>query len=497
MILDLNKSFTELQFVPRGVIVIGAHNGDEVGTYFSLGFKKIILIEANPGLANGLRERYGDDERITIFSTAIANFNGHATLHVTNFDQSSSLLRLARHTEIYPTIHEIDQIEVNVCTLDHLFFCNSLNPNDFNFLAIDIQGAELLALEGATIILKQVEVVCCEFNRIEMYEGCALEGDLEKHLAAKDFYPYCSASPFHDSWGDVLFSRRRVYTMNSLGLLGRFGNQLFQYMFLRVLGEKSNAVTLSPAWLGDKIFDIESKEYRLSLPQVIERDLTIVKRLPTIDPLHLLTCTTWDLPNSDLIGYFQLHTGIYQAYKGFIKDTFRFNDTFAGLIDGASSILRDGGKKIIAIHLRRGDYGDDQFYIAPWTWYLDWIEARGLSSDDYVIYISSEEPEKFKGKFRGFTCATRHDLFDSSDSDLSIGFDFGMMVEADVLCVSNSTFSIFASLLNQRASSFARPRIDFYALAEFEPWNTVILESAKCTSVVHQSLFEADAADHQ
>jgi hypothetical protein len=43
---------------PQRVIHVGAHDGQEVDAYLACGFRKILLIEANPELAAGLRKRF-------------------------------------------------------------------------------------------------------------------------------------------------------------------------------------------------------------------------------------------------------------------------------------------------------------------------------------------------------------------------------------------------------------------------------------------------------
>ena len=45
-----------------------------------------------------------------------------------------------------------------------------------------------------------------------------------------------------------------MLTMTSIGQLGRFGNQLFQYACLRICAAKSNAKVECPPWIGQTLF---------------------------------------------------------------------------------------------------------------------------------------------------------------------------------------------------------------------------------------------------
>lgn len=49
-------------------------------------------------------------------------------------------------------------------------------------------------------------------------------------------------------------SSEPVLTMSSLGQLGRFGNQLFQYAFLRICARNSGARVECPPWIGQTLF---------------------------------------------------------------------------------------------------------------------------------------------------------------------------------------------------------------------------------------------------
>ena len=53
--------------------------------------------------------------------------------------------------------------------------------------------------------------------------------------------------------------------------------------------------------------------------------------------------------------------------------------------------------------------------------------------------------------------------------------DFYILTRADAVAISNSSFSFFAAMLNDRARHFVRPDLDAGRLISFDPWNAPVL----------------------
>ncbi|MEE3715590.1 FkbM family methyltransferase [Tumidithrix elongata RA019] len=208
--LDLDDLFQKHQISPRGVIHIGAHEGQELVSYSAMGITPILLIEANPNIFEDLQiyaQSFANRDKITCVNCAISNTNGMANFHITSYDQSSSLLPLKQHREIYPTIEEVAQIEVPLKTLDTLLEELDCNPSLFNILNIDIQGAELLALQGAIKTLACIEAINIEVSYVELYAGGAFVWEIDRFLEQYGFERVATTSPLHPSWGDALYVR--------------------------------------------------------------------------------------------------------------------------------------------------------------------------------------------------------------------------------------------------------------------------------------------------
>ncbi len=210
LMLDIKYLCQKHSVMPRGVIHIGAHEGREINLYQEMGVKNIVFVEANPVVFERLKKNIIDETNIKAVNCAINNLDGETTLYVTSNDLSSSILRLKYHQEIYPSIIESHQVRVQSKRLDSLLQEEQLEPSDFNIINIDIQGAELMAFEGAITTLKYIEAINTEVNYRELYEGCARINQIDEFLETHGFKRVATTTPFHPSWGDAFYVKKKV-----------------------------------------------------------------------------------------------------------------------------------------------------------------------------------------------------------------------------------------------------------------------------------------------
>jgi FkbM family methyltransferase len=199
----------EFNIAPRGVIVIGAHEGSDAESYQRAGVAKSLLVEANPAVYDRLKSNTTGLDGVVAVHCAATDFDGRVDLHVTSFDQSSSILPLARHSEIYPSITEVAVIEVPARTVDRIVEDAGHNAADYNLMHLDIQGAELLALKGAIGMLPNVLAILTEVSYEQMYTGCAQIEQMDAFLEAQGFDRVATAAPYHSSRAGAFYIRRR------------------------------------------------------------------------------------------------------------------------------------------------------------------------------------------------------------------------------------------------------------------------------------------------
>lgn len=208
MIIDIKKFSKKYNIKLNGVIHVGMHNGDEIYRYILWGIKNILGFEANEEIYKKLIKKkylnYLPGINLKLENKAISDATGVSDFYITSNDQSSSLLKLKNHLKIYPDIKEVYSTKVNTDTLNNIFKKNYL-IDDYNFINMDIQGAELLALKGSTNILDKIEIINTELNFDELYEGCGLANEIDEFLKFYNFKRVETNLKYHHTWGDGLY----------------------------------------------------------------------------------------------------------------------------------------------------------------------------------------------------------------------------------------------------------------------------------------------------
>ncbi|MGK7922408.1 MAG: FkbM family methyltransferase [Trichodesmium sp.] len=474
LMLDIKELCQQHSLTPRGVIHIGAHMGQELAQYQAMNVKKVLFIEANPVVSERLQKQVANLPNVQVVNCAITNRNGTVNLHVTSNEQSSSILPLKGHSNIYPNVKETHRVNVPAKTLDTLLQELEINPKEYNLLNIDIQGAELLALQGATNLLKYIDAINTEVNYEELYEGCALIDEIDEFLEQHGFERVATTTP-HPTWGDAFYIRKPVVTVSKLGLNGRFANQIFQYAFLKIYALKYNLRAETPNWIGQYLFG-HSDPPISNLPKLQE----VKEIVNQVTGSRSLPDSEKPLKNIDLCGFFQFHSRYHAPYKEYFRSLFQPVGEVASTVTAAMKKLQAQGKTIVGLHIRRGDYkrlmwekrpGITYVYMAPHQWYKDWLDSFWETLEKPVLFIASDEVEAVVGDFADYNPVTVKDL-GIELPQAPYYPDFYLLSQCDMLATSNSSFSFAASMLNERGKFFFRPHFQAKKLIPYDPWNS-------------------------
>jgi len=206
--IDLIEEFKKYGIPTRGVIHVGAHMGEELATYEKMGFKRVLWVEANPVIFNSLTNQRSKKCILNFENVAVSDKEGIFPFFVTNNGQSSSLLKLGRHKQLHPWVVETQTIEVECTTLNNLF--GKYDISEYNFINIDIQGAELMAMRGAREILKHIDAINSEVNLTHVYEECGLKAELDTFLAEYDLTEVSDCFKHCPEWGDALYVKKSL-----------------------------------------------------------------------------------------------------------------------------------------------------------------------------------------------------------------------------------------------------------------------------------------------
>lgn len=204
MLIPFSKILEKYNCKITGILHIGAHNCEELVDYQKYGFTndKIIWIEANPELVkNNINI---DNTRIIKNFICSDTDIGSTKLNIANNTQSSSILEFGTHASSYPRIKYVRSINVQNKRIDTMYLEDNIPNNFANFVNIDIQGAELLALKGMGNILHNFDYVYLEVNKTQVYKNCALVNEIDDYLS-KFSLKRVETKWSRKKWGDALY----------------------------------------------------------------------------------------------------------------------------------------------------------------------------------------------------------------------------------------------------------------------------------------------------
>jgi FkbM family methyltransferase len=119
-------------------------------------------------------------------------------------NKSSSLLPPKEHTRTHPWL-KFDQT-LNVATERLDSFCERKEIDEIDLVWLDVQGAELMVLEGAGEMISRIGVIWLEVGTIEFYERQPLKNDVEGFMRERGFT--CEMDRVDETTGDQLYVSR-------------------------------------------------------------------------------------------------------------------------------------------------------------------------------------------------------------------------------------------------------------------------------------------------
>jgi len=183
---------------------IGAHNAEELEAYTKHSWNQVTWVEAQPDKIEYLKKKLPAHHKL--IEAAVWNESGISIdLKVMTNTESTSLLNLGTHASEHPNVTLNYQIPIKTQVLNDLIPLNE-TPD---LIALDIQGAELKALEGFGTRIRDVKWIYSEVNKDYLYEECCLVSDLDYYLEKYGFKRVATRWTYH-GWGDALFVQKNL-----------------------------------------------------------------------------------------------------------------------------------------------------------------------------------------------------------------------------------------------------------------------------------------------
>ena len=207
MLIPLTYLINKYNIKPTGVLHIGAHQAEELSDYNKHNINKVIWIEANPSLIPSLKtitEQY-NHKVYNLLVSDVSNIKH--TFYITNNGQSSSMLPLDLHIKMHPHIYVTKTVELYSKTLQDLVEEENIDMNDYDFINLDIQGSELLALKGLGDNISYINYIYTEVNMDHLYKDCCLIDELDKYLGDRGFVRVETKMTQY-KWGDAFYIRK-------------------------------------------------------------------------------------------------------------------------------------------------------------------------------------------------------------------------------------------------------------------------------------------------
>lgn len=196
----------------QGVLHLGAHIGQEAAKYYAMN-KPVIWFEANPVIFGKLIENIREYANQSAYCVLLGDVDGRqCDFHISNNSNgaSSSIYRFGPYAQgeksLWPDLRlaMIDKLSLTMLRLDTFVEANDLDLSGYDYWVIDLQGAELLALQGSLESLANCKVILIEVSTVEVYEKGARWNDLLDWLDNAGFSPVKKPKKEHE---DILFVR--------------------------------------------------------------------------------------------------------------------------------------------------------------------------------------------------------------------------------------------------------------------------------------------------
>ena len=149
-----------------------------------------------------------EEHQVVPVQKAVSNTDGSADINLTASPEANSLLGFQDGNPCSQWTRVVGKERIEVCTLDRWCVDNNVDANRIDIVKLDVQGAELRALEGASKVLESAKLVHLEVSFVPIYRDCPLFSEVDAFMTKRGFRRhalYPSDQPHN--WGDALYAK--------------------------------------------------------------------------------------------------------------------------------------------------------------------------------------------------------------------------------------------------------------------------------------------------
>lgn len=199
---------------PKTIVDVGANVGQfAVAASKFFNQSMIISIEPDPMVSKELQKNLRGHLNFEVITCAVGNTIGKVKFYKNQDSQVSSILEIGgMRKSLFPESRVTDEVDIPINTLDALF--DNRNIESPILVKLDVQGAELMVIDGARDFLNKVKWLVIEIAFVDLYKG---EPSFEKICKMLDLHGFEFIKPlnFHASPSgleiiemDAFFQRR-------------------------------------------------------------------------------------------------------------------------------------------------------------------------------------------------------------------------------------------------------------------------------------------------
>jgi FkbM family methyltransferase len=235
---DLNLLFAADESLV--IFDIGACEGEDSIRYSRLFPNATVhLFEPRPDNLEKVAQNLRDFEctSVEVSSLALSNAAGEATFYLSSGkpedaseneewdfgNKSSSLLppgeKMKEHTS---WLEFKDHLVVQTERLDT--YCAHHNISRIDLIHMDVQGAELMVLEGAGDMMQNIAAIWLEVEAVELYKNQPLRQDIERFMSERHFN--CVKSTVNNVAGDQLYLNSKLIAQDKIESVRRMNIRL-------------------------------------------------------------------------------------------------------------------------------------------------------------------------------------------------------------------------------------------------------------------------------